>query len=566
MEKPEIISLSEMQIHELRQTLLLNSSISEEHRHLLVGILDNHIWLQFQLLESKMSIHRLRKLFGISTEKSERYPKNSTNNNTPTSAASNDHNNVIAPAGEITEDVTTSNTVISINEAISSEHPNKKKPNRKGCGRRGANEYTGAKIVNVTHPTLTKGALCPALLCDGKVYLRKRLGVVIRIQGGSLLNAYKYQLETYQCNLCDATYTASLPEDVSKTEKYDNKAKAIIAVNRIQMGIPMYRQAQWQEQIGIPLPEGTQWMLIKHVYEAAAPLFTALIIAAAQFDLFYTDDTWVRILAIIQQNKKAEQKQKKQSTYTTGVIAVKNNRNIILYFSGTQYAGQNLDDILKHRDKTLPAPLRMNDALSCNHTEHETVESNCTAHGRRKFVEIENYFPQECGYIITGIRTVYKNESHCKAHTLTPEQRLIYHQTHSKPVMEKLKHYMIDKLKDKTVEPNSSLGKAFNYWLKRWDKMTRYLTVVGAPIDNNLMEQGLKKAILFRKNCLFHKTVNSAHISSCLMSLIATTLAARVNPIDYLTAVLAHKEQVAQQPHCWLPWNYHEQLAYQLAA
>jgi len=50
----------------------------------------------------------------------------------------------------------------------------------------------------------------------------------------------------------------------------------------------------------------------------------------------------------------------------------------------------------------------MNDALSCNHTEHETVESNCTAHGRRKFVEIENYFPQECGYVITGIREAYK--------------------------------------------------------------------------------------------------------------------------------------------------------------
>jgi len=35
------------------------------------------------------------------------------------------------------------------------------------------------------------------------------------------------------------------------------------------------------------------------------------------------------------------------------------------------------------------------------------------------------------------------------------------------------------------VEPNSSLGKAFQYMLNHFEKLSRFLSAPGTPIDNN---------------------------------------------------------------------------------
>ena len=75
---------------------------------------------------------------------------------------------------------------------------------------------------------------------------------------------------------------------------------------------------------------------------------------------------------------------------------------------------------------------------------------------------------------------------------MTPEDRLVYHQTHSAPIMIVLKEWMIQKLEKNKVEPNSSLGKALKYMLKHWEGLTKFLHVSGALLDNNITERALK--------------------------------------------------------------------------
>lgn len=48
------------------------------------------------------------------------------------------------------------------------------------------------------------------------------------------------------------------------------------------------------------------------------------------------------------------------------------------------------------------------------------------------------------------------------------------------------------------MEPNSGLGKAIAYMLRHWEKLTLFLRTAGAPLDNNICERALKKAILHR--------------------------------------------------------------------
>jgi transposase len=89
----------------------------------------------------------------------------------------------------------------------------------------------------------------------------------------------------------------------------------------------------------------------------------------------------------------------------------------------------------------------------------------------------------------------------------------------------------------------------------------RHRGAPGAPLDNNLCESVLKRVILHRKNSLFYKTANGAHVGDVFMSLIHTAEMCGANPFDYLTAVQRHSEAVAQHPEQWMPWNYTEALA-----
>jgi hypothetical protein len=52
--------------------------------------------------------------------------------------------------------------------------------------------------------------------------------------------------------------------------------------------------------------------------------------------------------------------------------------------------------------------------------------------------------------------------------------------------------------------------------------LTQLLRVPGAPLDNNVCERALKKAIRHRNNSLFYRTERGAHVGDMFMSLIHT--------------------------------------------
>jgi hypothetical protein len=113
---------------------------------------------------------------------------------------------------------------------------------------------------------------------------------------------------------------------------------------------------------------------------------------------------------------------------------------------------------------------------------------------------------------------------------------------------------------EKLTEPNSALGRAIGYMLRHWDRLTLFLHQAGAPLDNNLCERALKKAILHRKNALFYKTRNGARVGDLFMSLIYTCELNQANPFDYLTQLQHHPDELAADPDLWMPWNYRAAL------
>ena len=193
--------------------------------------------------------------------------------------------------------------------------------------------------------------------------------------------------------------------------------------------------------------------------------------------------------------------------------------------------------------------------------ELKTLLANCLAHGRRQFVDVADQFPEECRHVLESLAVVYRNDAIAKQRNLSSQERLLLHQAESGPVMEDLHAWLARQLDEHRVEPNSTLGKAMAYLLRHWTKLTLFLRVPGAPLDNNICEQALKKAIRHRRNSLFYKTHHGAHVGDVFMSLIHTCELCGSNPFDYLTEFERHADRVGMNPQNWLPWNYRETLA-----
>jgi len=435
---------------------------------------------------------------------------------------------------------------------------------RPGTGRLEAAAYAGATRVECRHEELAVGQRCP--VCGQGTLYPLPAGVEIRLDGNALLSAMHYALEKLRCSACGEIFTAGVPAGAGE-EKYSAQARAVLAVSRYYLGIPGYRLQGYQAMLGVPVPDATQWDQIEAVGDCAYKVFEHMEREAAQGELIFHDDTAVRILALIKENSailSAAQAQgfstpkERTGMHTTALVVKVGEHTAILYYSSRRHAGENLQGLLDKREAGLAKPLAMSDALTSNAVADESrlIRCHCLAHGRRKFSDLEAVFPQECQVVLQVLSQVFDHDEQARKEQLSPQARLAYHQAQSQPLMEALQKWLDTQLDDHLVEPNSALGKALVYMQKHWETLTRFLSVPGAPLDNNLAERALKLFIRQRKNSLFYKSTHSAYIASVLTSLIATCIYAGGNAVEYLVALQEHRREVFADPAAWLPWAY----------
>lgn len=432
------------------------------------------------------------------------------------------------------------------------------KPKAPGHGRNGAEAYRQAQRVQVQHASLKHGDRCPG--CQkGKVYEQQEPRQLVRIVGQAPLTATIYALQMLRCNLCGEIYSADVPEGVGE-DKYEESAVAMIAQLKYGSGMPFYRLQDLQNNLGIPLPASTQWEIVEEAAELIKPARDELIRQAAQGEVLHNDDTSMKVLSL--RRAIIEEAGERTGIFTSGVVATTEGRKIALFFTGRQHAGENLADVLKQRVAELPMPIQMSDALARNApTPIKLLVGNCLAHGRRHFVKITPNFPEQCRHVLEVLGEVYHHDQLARERGLSRVERLRFHQEHSKPIMDDLHRWLESGLKENQVEPNSGLGKAINYMLRHWQALTLFLREAGAPLDNNLVERALKKAILHRKNSLFYKTLNGAEVGDLYMSLVHTCELNDVNPFDYLTELQRYPDELSAKPAEWMPWSYRETLA-----
>jgi hypothetical protein len=432
-----------------------------------------------------------------------------------------------------------------------------------GHGRHGAAAYTGARQVPVPHAQLHHGDRCP--LCPtGKVYRQQDPRVLIRLVGQAPITATVYALEKFRCHLCGELFTADPPPGVG-AEKYDATTGAMVALLKYGSGMPFHRLERLQANLQIPLPAPTRGEIGAAPPTRLQPALAELTRQAAQGELVHNDDTRMTVLNLGRPgapDDEADLSPDRTGVFTSGIISTREGQRIALFLTGRRHAGENLAQVLAARAAELGPPILMCDALTRNLPQPlAVILGNCLAHARRRFVDVTPSFPAECRHVLETLRDVYRHDADARAQGLSPDDRLAFHQAHSGPLMDGLHVWLTTQIDEHRVEPNSGLGQAIAYLRNHWTPLTLFLRQPGAPLDNNLCERALKRAILHRKNALFYKTLSGAHVGDLFMSLIHTCELAEANPFDYLTALSRHAGAVAATPSAWMPWNYRDALA-----
>jgi transposase len=301
--------------------------------------------------------------------------------------------------------------------------------------------------------------------------------------------------------------------------------------------------------------------------DCASKVFEQMEREAAQGALIFQDETAGRIVSLRQDNRALFDQAKAQGLATpkertgrhTTALAVQGGEpTASLYYSSRRHAGENLQELLDQREAGLAKPLARSEALARNEVADESllIRCHCLAHGRRQCSALEAVFPHECQVVLEVIRQGFDHDEQAREEALSPEARLAYHQAQSQPLRDALKGGRDTQSDDHLVEPNSALGKAMGYLQTHWQTLTRFLSLQGAPIDNQLAERVLQLCIRQRKHSLFYKNWPRASSASVLTSLIATGRYAGVHAVDSLGALQEHRREVFLAPAAWLPGAY----------
>ncbi len=104
------------------------------------------------------------------------------------------------------------------------------------------------------------------------------------------------------------------------------------------------------------------------------------------------------------------------------------------------------------------------------------------------------------------------------------------------PILQEMKAWMDEEAIK--ILPQSAIGRAFEYTLKLWPRLIRYLVDGRLYIDNNPVENTIRPVAVGRKNYLFSGSDDRARRAAIIYSLLATCKARGADPMAWHTDIL----------------------------
>lgn len=426
----------------------------------------------------------------------------------------------------------------------------KKGANQNHPGRRPLPEHL--QRVQVDYDLNAEEKICPhcaALLTRIKNLVTEQLDIV-----PAHLIVKQYVRAQYACRTCYGTIkTADMPAQPIDKGRASAALLAHLITEKFDFYMPCYRLERWFKREGVPISRSTMigWLFkAEFLLRPLVELQKKELIASGHI---FSDDTTMPTLA------PGEGKTKTGRLWVYTQRPTKTHGGFTVYEYTPTREGKYPEAFLKGFKGYLQvdAYSGYNGVLAANEEgKADCIEVGCWAHTRRNFVEIVVLHPESVAQdILNLVGELYDIERIAKEKKMTDWARRAFRKKRSKPLIKKIYKWL--HYHQEIVVPKSPLGKAIAYALNNWIALTRFLGDGRLEIDNNRSERKMKPAVMGRKNHLFVGGKQGGEMLSTFYSVIETCRENGVNPVTYLTDVLAriptHPNKRIEEllPHNW---------------
>lgn len=472
--------------------------------------------------------------------------------------------------------------------------PKKNLGRKKGQGNLTPKDFPSAIRLHVKFGSdFGAGSCCPHCN-DGKLEATRSPNL-LRFQGQSPIEAQVYIVDRVRCRTCSQEFEANLPHGLSREVavcKASPEAAAQSLLLRYGMGFPDLRLEQLAQFWNIAFSNSRQWEIAKQIFEGLLPLNDAFELFVANAELREVDDCNARIISqslqISHELWLAEQAGYKDSAVRTAVqttvwVASRDEVVVRWFRIGRQHQGEREFEMESKRTENAPV-VRASDAASKasaikpfpaanslgfvptgigkpTATVSNALTAHCWEHLRQTFEKARPGFQTEISEWMRDIVRVFEIDSETRI--MSADARLLYHQERSAPIIEAMKTRASDELANNfKAEPNGAYAKAIQYFINNEKGLCLFLQMPGVPLTTSLAESAAKFTKKHHKNSLSFLTQLGGDIGAFYMSLIATCLGIKENPLEYLAAVIEWRHKISKEnAPKWFPHNYKKQLA-----
>ena len=166
------------------------------------------------------------------------------------------------------------------------------------------------------------------------------------------------------------------------------------------------------------------------------------------------------------------------------------------------------------------------------------VHAVCWSHARRKFFEAAKLNPSDADAtrIVRRIDELFGIDAQARQQNLDHAARHALRLDRAKPLVEAI-HGEVEAARDASL-PSSALGKAANYTLSLWGKLTRFLEHPELELSNNLAENSMRPVALGRKNWIHVGSRQAGPKVAAILSIVESCRRMKIPIREYLAGVL----------------------------
>ena len=267
----------------------------------------------------------------------------------------------------------------------------------------------------------------------------------------------------------------------------------------------------------------------------------------------------------------------KKSIFTTVVIGQRPDLGsagtLVFYHSERKSFGDVIGKILAQRESNLssneesvlPADKKVviQSDLSSSNTPNplpknlSLIQIGCGAHARRPFWRYRKDPDPAVGYhcytMLLLFDKIFDSDRDARA-THSTSEILRARQEEQKSLWDEILAQANEILND--FAPNSDMGKAANYIINNFKKLTHYLTDYRLRPDNNHSERLLRYEKTMLDNSKFRVSKRGRLVYDILRTILATCNAARISPFDYIVYLLKNQVRARAKPSDFTPYAF----------